>query len=102
MSPRHVIPSAARNLALIPPSTGQCGIPLPRLRDRNDTWVLISPQRETTPHPSPSADGLVKAPPAGHPLPKGEGKEFLTAGISNPPPHTAHLTPGTRHLPLET
>jgi hypothetical protein len=26
-----------------------------------------------TPHPTPSADGLVKAPDASRPLPKGEG-----------------------------
>ena len=32
---------------------------------------------QLTPHPSPSADGLVKAPAAGHPLPLGEGCDLL-------------------------
>jgi DNA helicase-2/ATP-dependent DNA helicase PcrA len=38
-SPLAVIPSAAGNLDLIPSSQNQGGIPLPRLRDRNDTGV---------------------------------------------------------------
>jgi len=33
----------------------------------------FEPLPSKTPHPAPSADGLVKAPAAGHPLPKGEG-----------------------------
>ena len=37
--------------------------------------VVPSGPAKLTPHPTrPSADGLVKTPVAGHPLPKGEGK----------------------------
>jgi hypothetical protein len=37
------------------------------------TALWASSPSQVTPHPSLSADGLVKAPAAGHPLPKGEG-----------------------------
>jgi hypothetical protein len=40
------------------------------------------PRLQLAPHPSPSADGLVKAPAAGHPLPLGEGCDLLCVGGS--------------------
>jgi hypothetical protein len=49
----------------IPRRPDQIGAP------RNDTRVAVSLSAQRTPHPSPSADGLVKAPAAGHPLPQG-------------------------------
>jgi hypothetical protein len=57
---------------------------------------MRGPFAEPTPHPArPSADGLVKAPVAVHPLPSGEG--WVNAYGALPPVYSLLAPAGLRH-----